>query len=176
MKKKIDKNKGIFFRISGLPGSGKTRIGKKLLPKIIKLYGPTVMWSGDDFRRIFQNRKYDLKGRNEFGRMVINFLSLTNSQSINIIFATVGLNNEIRRYFKKNIKNYIEIFIDADLKMLKKMNVRKFYNNGSKNVWGNDIKPEFPKNPDIKIRNNFTKKIDFLATKILKKIENIINQ
>ena len=176
MKKKIDKNKGIFFRISGLPGSGKTRIGKKLLPKIIKLYGPTVMWSGDDFRRIFQNKKYDLKSRDEFGRMIVNFSSLINNQMTNIIFATVGLNNEIRRYFKKNIKNYIEIFIDADLKMLKKMNVRKFYNNGSKNVWGNDIKPEFPKNPDIKTKNNFTKKIDFLVIEILQKIKNIMNQ
>ena len=176
MKKKIDKNKGIFFRISGLPGSGKTRIGKKLLPKIIKLYGPTVMWSGDDFRRIFQNKKYDLKSRDEFGRMIVNFSSLINNQMTNIIFATVGLSNKIRRYTKKNIKNYIEIFIDADLKMLKKMNVRKFYNNGSKNVWGNDIKPEFPKNPDIKIRNNFTKKIDFLVIEILQKIKNIMNQ
>ena len=176
MKKKIDKNKGIFFRISGLPGSGKTRIGKKLLPKIIKLYGPTVMWSGDDFRRIFQNKKYDLKSRDEFGRMIVNFSSLINNQMTNIIFATVGLNNEIRRYFKKNIKNYIEIFIDADLKVLKKKNVRKFYKDGSKNVWGNDIKPEFPKNPDIKTKNNFTKKIDFLVIEILQKIKNIMNQ
>ena len=175
MKKKMDKNKGIFFRVSGLPGSGKTRIGKKLLPKIKKLYGPTVMWSGDDFRRIFQNRKYDLKSRDELGRMIVNFSSLINSQMINVIFATVGLGNKIRRYTKKNIKNYIEIFIDADIKMLKKMNVRKFYKDGSKNVWGIDIKPEFPINPDITIKNNFTKKIDFLAIKILKKIENIIN-
>ena len=176
MKKKMDKNKGIFFRVSGLPGSGKTRIGKKLLPKIIKLYGPTVMWSGDDFRRIFQNKKYDLKSRDEFGRMIVNFSSLINNQMTNIIFATVGLSNKIRRYTKKNIKNYIEIFIDADLKVLKKKNVRKFYKDGSKNVWGNDIKPEFPKNPDIKTKNNFTKKIDFLVIEILQKIKNIMNQ
>ena len=45
----------------GLPGSGKTRIALKLLPMIKKKFGPTIMWSGDDMRRIFKNRKYDLK-------------------------------------------------------------------------------------------------------------------
>ena len=39
---KINKNKGILLRISGLPGSGKTRIAKKLLLPIRKKYGPTI--------------------------------------------------------------------------------------------------------------------------------------
>ena len=43
MKIRINKKKGIFFRISGLPGSGKTRISQKLLPKIKKEFGPTIM-------------------------------------------------------------------------------------------------------------------------------------
>ena len=72
IKKKIDKNKGILFRISGLPGSGKTKIAFKLLHRIRKKFGPTVIWSGDDMRRILKNRKYDLKSRNEFGKTNVN--------------------------------------------------------------------------------------------------------
>ena len=44
MKKKIiiNKNKGILFWVTGFSGSGKTKISKKILKKISKLYGPTI--------------------------------------------------------------------------------------------------------------------------------------
>jgi adenylylsulfate kinase-like enzyme len=176
IKKKIDKKKGIFFRISGLPGSGKTRLAIKLLPMIKKEFGPTIMWSGDDMRRIFKNRKYDLKSRNEFGEMNVKLASFILNQKSNVIFATVGLDNEIRKFTKKNISNYVEIFIDSKIKTLKKRKVRKFYanKNNAKNVWGYDIKPQIPKKPDIKIFNNFKFNIDFLSNKIFKKIIEII--
>ena len=47
------KNKGIVFWITGLSGSGKTQIGKKIKKDIIKNYGPTILFSGDDIRNIF---------------------------------------------------------------------------------------------------------------------------
>ena len=54
MKKiKLNPNKGILFWITGLAGSGKTSIAKGIKSKIIKLYGPTIMFSGDDMRKIF---------------------------------------------------------------------------------------------------------------------------
>ena len=86
--KKINKKKGIFFRISGLPGSGKTRIALKLLPMIKKKFGPTIMWSGDDMRRIFKNRKYDLKSRNQFGEMNVKLASFIKLIVPNIISIT----------------------------------------------------------------------------------------
>ena len=59
MKKKIitNKNKGILFWITGLSGSGKTTISKKIKIKIAKLYGPTLMISGDNLRKMFQFKK-----------------------------------------------------------------------------------------------------------------------
>ena len=169
--KKIVKKKGVFFRISGLPGSGKTSIAKKLLPLIKKKFGPTIMWSGDDMRRIFKNRKYTLKDRVDFGKMIVKLASFFLKQKINVIFATVGLNEEIRNFTKKNIVNYIEIYIESEIKQLQKRKVRKFYNNTNiKNVWGLDINPQIPKKPNIKITNNFRVSIDVLTKKILKKI------
>ncbi len=54
---KLNKNKGIIFWITGLSGSGKTVIGKKIKTEIIKNYGPTMLFSGDDIRRIFAKKK-----------------------------------------------------------------------------------------------------------------------
>ena len=54
MKKiKLDHNKGILFWVTGLSGSGKTSIAKEIKQKISKLYGPTIVISGDDMRKIF---------------------------------------------------------------------------------------------------------------------------
>ena len=51
MKKiKINKKKGILFWITGLSGTGKTSIGKKIKKDIVKNYGPTLLVNGDDIR------------------------------------------------------------------------------------------------------------------------------
>ena len=45
--------KKYLFWITGLPGSGKTTIAKKILRPIEKKYGPTIEISGDDLRKNF---------------------------------------------------------------------------------------------------------------------------
>ena len=166
----MNKKFGILFRISGLPGSGKTEVAKLIHPKINSIFGPTVMWSGDDLRKIFKNNSYKLKDRNKFGLQNIGLIKLINSQKINVIFATVGLSSEIRKIFKKEIPNYIEITIKSKISDLKKRKDRKFYNNNSKNVWGKDIKIEYPKKSDVIIVNDFKKNLNYMGNFILKNL------
>ena len=45
-------DKGILFWITGLSGSGKTSLAKKIFPIIKKKYGPTVHLDGDSLRNI----------------------------------------------------------------------------------------------------------------------------
>lgn len=166
----MKKNYGILFRVSGLPGSGKTEIVKLIQDEIQIYFGPTVSWSGDDLRNILNNKSYSLKERNKFGLINIKLIKLINSQKINVLFATVGLKSSIRKSFAKNLPNYIEIIIKTNLSDLKKRKVRKFYNNNSKNVWGRDIKVEYPKNPDVELINDFSKNLNFLKKKLIKKL------
>ena len=60
---KKNKSKGILFLITGLSGSGKTSIAKKIKKEIIKLYGPTLLISGDNIRKIFKFNKYTYNER-----------------------------------------------------------------------------------------------------------------
>ena len=69
MKKKFAKNKGIVFWITGLSGPGKTRLGHKLKKDIIKKFGPTVIFSGDDIRTIFLLNKYSFEDRLKIVKM-----------------------------------------------------------------------------------------------------------
>ena len=175
MRKKIisNKNKGILFWITGLSGSGKTAIAKKIQKKISHLYGPTIELSGDDFRKIFRLNKYTKKARIEYLPKYLHFCKLITNQKINLIFNLIGMYNRARRWNRKNIDNYVEIYIKADIHKIIKLKRKATYLKNKKNIVGLDIRPEFPKKPNIVIKNDFNKSTDKLAKELLSKIKNL---
>ena len=163
-------NLGTLFWITGLSGSGKTQISKRLLYKIKKKYGPTVLFNGDDIRKIFSLKGYSLKERSDTALKYCKLAKFITNQNINVIFAVVGMMNTPRNWNKKNIKNYVEIYIKSDLKTIIKKRKKKIYQIKKENIVGLDIKPEFPKKPDIIINNNFKKNIKFYSEELFSKI------
>ena len=168
----IIRNKyGIVFWIVGLPGCGKTSIGNKIVKNINKKYGKTIIIHGDDIRNIYNLKNYDLKSRLKLGKNNSDLCNLISKQGINVIFTTIGLLHQLQNYNKSNLKKYIEIYIKSDIKDLLKKKKKVFYRNQSKLVWGLDLKPEFPKKPDISLDNNFKISIQKLSEILMKKIE-----
>ena len=175
MKKKILKSKGILFWITGLSGSGKSTIAKKIKSRIIKKYGPTIVINGDNLRKIFKLFKYSKKERLKNGLNFGNFCKFLTDQKLNVIFAVVGMFDKIRNNNKNKIKNYIEIYIKSDLKKIIKAGKKNLYKQKNiKNLIGKDIKPEFPKKPHIVVTNNFKKDLNELSNLLLNKIDKII--
>ena len=173
---KRDKNKGILFWITGLSGSGKTTLAKAIHKDIQKLYGPTIMISGDNIRNIFYLKGYNKKERLKILKSYCQFAKYITNQKINIIFAVVGMFHEPRNWNKRHIKNYLEIYIKSNLKKIIKLNKKKIYHKKNiKNIIGIDIKPEFPKKPDITIINLFKKPTKKIAVDIIEKIKKNIN-
>ena len=167
MKKiRLNKKKGILFWITGLSGSGKTSIAKLIKKDIVEKYGPTIVLSGDDLRKIFKLNKYDRLSRLENGLKFSNFCKKITDQKINVIFAVVGMFDKIRSQNKKNIKNYVEIFIQSNLKKIIKKRKKKIYHKGITNIVGLDIKPELPKKPNLIIKNDFKKRLENLSKKV----------
>ena len=176
MKKiKLNHNEGILFWVTGLSGSGKTSIAREIKPKISKLYGPTIVVSGDDMRKIFGLTKYSPSERFKNAINFSKYSEFVTKQKINIIFANIGMFHKARRRNRLKIKNYIEIYIKADIKKIIKIGKKKIYKKFDKNIVGKDIIPELPTSPNIIINNNFNKSVKVLSNELLKKIkENII--
>ncbi len=168
------KNKGILFWITGISGSGKTSIAKKIHKPIIKKFGPTLLINGDELRKLFQLTGYSFEERKKIGFSYSKLFKKITDQNINVIFAGVVLIKKNRNWNRKNIKNYVEIYIKSNMKTIIKKKYKNLYNK-TDNIVGIKIKAEFPTNPDIKINNNLKKKIDFISQNLLRKINKKIN-
>ena len=170
---KINKKYGIVFWVTGISGSGKSTLSKSIYPFIKKKFGATIILSGDNLREIFKLNKYDKNYRMQVGKQYTRLLRLIIANKINVLFSVAGLFHELQRYNRKQLKNYIEILIDANFKKTELRKQKFFYKNKINNVWGRDIKPEYPKNPHIILKNNFQNNINFLSVKLKNKINKL---
>ena len=168
--RKLDKRKGILFWITGLSGSGKTSIAKKIKKDISKKYGPSIVISGDNLRKIFVLDKYDYYSRLLNMKKFLDFAKFITDQKINLIFAVVGLIEKPKNSARKKIANFIEIYLKSDIKKIIKKGKKKLYKQKKNNIVGISIKPEFPKKADIVLNNDYKKSIEILSKVLLNKI------
>lgn len=171
---KLNRNKGIVFWITGLSGSGKTTISKIIHKDVVKKFGPTIIISGDELREIFKLKGYGKKERLKIGVSYSKICKLITKTKVNVIIATVGLFHELHKYNRKTLTNYVEIFIQSKIHKLIKNKKKIFYKRKTQNIWGIDIKPEYPKNPHIKVINNFKKSKKDLSLDVYKRIVKLI--
>lgn len=168
-----NKNKGFLIWITGLAGSGKTTLANGIYDFIQDKYGQTVVLSGDDLRKEFIFNKFDKKSRQQYAMSFSCFCKKITDRRINLIFATVSLFKKVRAWNKKNIENYIEVYVESDFKKLVKKRKKPFYKKVTKNIVGKDIAPELPIHPHIKIKNDF-KSIKILKTQLIQKLNKVI--
>jgi adenylylsulfate kinase len=169
----LHKNYGVVFWITGISGSGKSTLSKGIYAFVKKKFGPTIILSGDNLRRIFKLNRYDKNYRMQIGKQYTDLLKLISINKINILFSVVGLFHKLHKYNRQHIKNYVEILIDADFKKTENRKEKFFYKKNINNVWGKDIKPEYPKNPHIILKNNFQKSKILISMELIKKINNL---
>tara|TARA_Y100000590_G_scaffold121471_1_gene139105 strand:- start:187 stop:711 length:525 start_codon:yes stop_codon:yes gene_type:complete len=161
--------------ISGISGSGKTTIGKYFYQKFKRKNKNTIFIDGDEFRALFNNDlKYSLKDRDKNARRLTYFVKYLSDQKINIIIAANLTSQKYRNWCKKNLKNYLQIYIKAKLSSLKKRDYKKLYkraiNKRIKNVVGVDLSFNLPKNVDLYLTNDDTKKSFLKKTHQIKKL------
>jgi adenylylsulfate kinase len=163
--------------ITGISGTGKSTLGKKLFLEVKRKHTSTIFFDGDKFREIFQNDiNYTLKDRDINAVRLTRLVKNLSLQKINIIISANLTNIKFRKWMRRNVKNYYEIYISASLKSLLKRDYKKLYskaiNKKIKNVVGVDLPFNEPKNSDLYLKNNNEKKI-FLKSvdKILRDIK-----
>ncbi len=164
---KINQKLGLLFLFTGLPGTGKTTLAKRVLKKISKKFGPTLLVNGDDLRSIFNLNKYSLKERKKLDKVYGNLIKFIIKQKINLLFTTVSLSNQ---YIKKDpiLKKSIRIHMTANY--LTRYKFKKNIYKLKKNVPGKNLKENKPKNIHISLANDVSKNLNSLEKEFWKKL------
>ena len=163
--------------ITGISGSGKTTIGKTFYKQFVKKYKNTIFLDGDEFRSIFgRDLKYTIKDRDKNAKRMTALVKYVSEQKINIIISANITSESYRTWCRKNLKNFIQIYIRAKIEALIKRDYKGLYkkalNKKIKNVVAIDLPFKDPKKVDLFITNNESKKKFLSKISVIKKFLN----
>jgi cytidine diphosphoramidate kinase len=153
----------VVIWITGISGAGKTTLGSYFFKYLKKKKINSIFLDGDETRKIFFGYgKYSLNDRDLHAIKLTNLVKYLSDQNINIIISANITSQKYRNWCKKNIKFFLEVFIDASLDELLKRDYKKLYylalKKKIKNVVGVDIPFKKPIKPHLVIKNSTSKK------------------
>lgn len=159
------KKSGTVYWICGLAGSGKTAIAEKFSKKLQQKGVNPILLDGDNIRESFALPKdYSYEGRLRLAKIYSKISKMLSDQGFLVIVSVIAMFDEIFEFNRKNIKDYVEVFLDVPMDELIRRDKKKLYskaiNKEIKDVVGIDIIAEFPKKPDVTILNFGESNID----------------
>jgi adenylylsulfate kinase-like enzyme len=148
------KHKSRCFWLTGLSGSGKTTLSNTLKAKLDNV----VVLDGDVIREVLgMNFAHDRASRLKLAYIYARMAKMLVEHQVNVICSTISLFHEVQDWNRQNIPNYIEVFLDTDRMELERRDSKQIYSQARSgiltNVVGVDIEPEFPRNPEFRIKN-----------------------
>ena len=163
--------------ITGLPGSGKTTLARKLKSILVKKTSSNiVVLDGDSIRSILP---FKISYSNE-DRMKLAFfysklaLLIEESNSI-VICSFVALFHSVQEHTRSNADDLFEIFLDPPLHELAKKNKKDLYSEKSEYMLKQFTKHEFPINPELRINTIvngvYQNHINEISNKLFKKLK-----
>ena len=156
----IIKNGRVYW-ITGLSNSGKTTIGTALYYDLKKRNKNVIILDGDLMKEIASGSKfvgYEEEDRLIRAKRYSLMAKLLADQGFYVIVCAIAMFHEIREWNKKNIRGYIEIFLDVPEEILKQRD--------RKNLYKRIDNVEFPNDPDLKIVNDESESIRSIVNRI----------
>lgn len=152
-------NKGVVVWVTGLSGAGKTTISRQLAEKLRMNGRNCVLLDGDELRKVVQGNQsgYDRSSRLENAWRYCRLAKVLADQGVTAILATISLFKEIHDWNRSNFPQYIEIFIDVPLTVLRERDHKGLYSGLEKGlvseVVGLDLEYDRPRLPDFVFNN-----------------------
>lgn len=151
----MDNKNGLVIWFTGLSGAGKSTLAKELYRKFKRSKLPTVWLDGDDFRINFNyDLGYSNQDRTKNIERTVYVAKMLVKNGVNVIGSFITPYEKQRKFIRKNFKRgYIEIFVDAPIKVCRGRDVKSHYKKASlkkiKNFTGISDKYENPNNCEI---------------------------
>ncbi|OGN30002.1 MAG: hypothetical protein A3A33_01615 [Candidatus Yanofskybacteria bacterium RIFCSPLOWO2_01_FULL_49_25] len=148
--------------ITGLPGTGKTTLAKKVF-SLIRLKVPAVFIDGDAVRKMTGNDLgYSVKDRIKNAYRISRLCKLLSDQGLVVVCATVSLFKEIHTWNRRNMPGLFEVFIDTPAHILHQRDRKKLYTKSKAgkitDLVGIHQSYDVPRDPHLIISNSQEKK------------------
>lgn len=168
---------GTVYWITGLAGSGKTTIGRKLFDWLKSARkAPAIFLDGDVLRDIFGNDLgYSREERRASAMRNARLCKALSDQGISVICPTISMFHDCQKWNRENMPRYCEIFVDVPMEVLIRRDQNGLYSRSiqglEKNVVGVDIPAEFPARPDLVLKNDGASSLEELMVPLKEFIE-----
>ncbi len=156
---------GSVVWITGLSGAGKTTIAEALKARLERQGQAPILLDGDTLRGLFANGdKFDAASRLELARNYGRLCQMLAKQGQTVICATISMRQPIYDWNRKNLPNYVEVFLDVPLETRQARDPKGYYaalHNGALNDFaGQDQAVDLPPSPDVHIKPDTEKSPD----------------
>jgi len=168
--------------IIGMPGAGKTVLGKALSNNLRKIYPNVVFIDGDIIRQLMGNDiGHTIEDRKKNSDRICKLCKLLDQQNIHVVCSILSIFHEAQNWNRKNYKQYFEVYIDVPMDVLMQRDQKELYSKVVKkeifNVVGFDIPFTPPVKPDLIIKND-KQGLDFsfFSTKITSTVQRLLQE
>ena len=156
--KEIKNDSGMVYWITGLAGSGKTTIAKIFFEKLREKGERVIYLDGDILREIIgSTTDYSRQNRLMMSQRYGSICKVFSDQGLIVVGSFISLFHEVQDWNRKNIANYVEVFVDVPLDILIERDKKKLYSGALagkvSDVVGVDIEAENPSTPELVIKN-----------------------
>ena len=153
---------GTVYWFTGLSGAGKTTLGRLFYETLKKSKDDVIFLDGDELRQtIAADLGHGPEDRKKSAMRNSRLCKQLADQGFDVVCSTISLWHECQEWNRGHIRSYKEIYVRAPIPVLTARDSKKIYSRAAsaelKNVWGVDLEPEEPKNPDLVIDNDGSK-------------------
>lgn len=146
--------------IIGMPGSGKTTIGRGVYERWKAQDAATVLIDGDEIRGIFRHDRgdepYSIEGRRLNADRISEMCAWLDRQDINVVCCILSLFEDNRDWNRETYNKYLEVYLTASDETLAER--RHLYDEAragkTRNVVGVDIPFTPPARPDMTFKTD----------------------
>ena len=147
---------GIVYWVTGLPGAGKTTVGRLFHEGLRARRDAVVFLDGDILREVFGNDlTHSEADRRRSAMRNARLCRMLASQGIDVVCATISMFHEVHRWCREHIARYHQVFLDVPFERLVERDQHQIYSRGLRgelqHVYGIDITPELPEAPEVRV-------------------------